>query len=103
MIIFVRGVTARLQGGETFSVARTCEKGGMWRGSSPKLIKVNSPFVRAVLTTILGGMKGNVNWDPTIEGDRREVLVEERFKHDHLVSLLQERDENRVLSCIDVS
>ena len=59
--------------------------------------------MRAVFSAILGGMKGNVNWDPTIEGDGCEVLVEERFKHDHLVSLLQECDENRVLSCIDVS
>ena len=45
-------------------------------------------------------MKRNIDRLSTIENDRRKVLVEIRFKHDHFVSRVQECSENGVLSYI---
>ena len=54
--------------------------------------------MRAMLSAGLWGMEGDVDGDAPVESDRGEVLVEEGLEHNDLIALLQERDENRVLS-----
>jgi hypothetical protein len=43
-------------------------------------------------------MKWNVNGYAAIEGDRRQILVKERLKHDDFITLFKESSEDGILA-----
>ena len=45
-------------------------------------------------------VKRDVNRFAPVEGDRREVLVEEWFKHNYFITLFQKGHEYRILTLI---
>lgn len=43
-------------------------------------------------------MQGDIDWLSAVEGNGREILIKERFEHDDLVAMFQERGKHRVLT-----
>ena len=54
--------------------------------------------MRAMLSAGLWGMEGDVDALAAVEGDGRQVLVEEGLEDDHFVSWLDERRERGILA-----
>ena len=67
--------------------------------NKPQFIKIDFPVVPCGLIDSSGvWMERNVDWNTPIENNGGEVLVEERFKEDNLIPVLQKCHENGVLA-----
>ena len=93
MIIFVRGVIARLICYERMSQLLREE----WY--IPQLVEINDPVVACRLFLVHVWMQRDINRDSRVECHRGEVLIEEGLEHDNLVPRFQECHKDGVLSC----
>lgn len=65
------------------------------RDNLPEFVDINSPIItRWIGLAGLRRMQWDVDWRTTIERDRRQVLIEERFEHNHFIAVLQECRED---------
>lgn len=96
-IIFVFDVTARLERQNQHLTV------GVHSSDAPQLVKVDRPGLLPDLDVRGGlgaGVEGDVDAFPAVEGDGREVLVEEGLEDNDFVPRLDERRERGVLPCI---
>jgi hypothetical protein len=64
----------------------------------PQFVKINLPVITSGLGLRSIRMKGNIDTLASVEDNRWQVLVEERFKHNNLIARLQESSEHGVLA-----
>ena len=65
----------------------------------PQFVKVDFPVVASRFALCWVGVQWDIDALSLVEDDGGQVLVEERLKHDDLVSWVEEGGEDGVLTC----